>query len=152
MIRFSGEILIERPAEEIFDFVADERNNYDPRVRRTEMVTEGPIGVGTQFRSESVGTKDTIPMTVEITEYQRPTRLASTTRLSTMDIHNTLVFEPKDGGTLLRWQSGLAPRGAYKLLYPVVALAGKRQTSHLWENLKRTLEARNSRQPDPTEE
>ncbi len=151
MLSFSGETLIKRPAEEIFDFVADERNNYDPSIRRTEILTEGPIGVGTKFRSESVGTKQTIPMTVEITEYERPTRLSSKTRLDTMDIHSTLVFEPKDEGTLLRWKSGLAPRGVYKLLYPVLALAGRRQTTRIWESLKRTLEKRNAQEPNATD-
>jgi hypothetical protein len=151
MISFSGETFIKRPAEEIFDFVADERNNYDPSFRRTEILTEGPIGVGTKFKSENIGTKDTVPMTVEITEYERPTKLSSITRLDTMDVHNTLVLEPKDDGTLLHWSSGLAPRGVYKLLYPVVALAGKRQSARIWENLKHTLEKRNPPEPDPTD-
>ena len=46
-----GEIIINRPIEEVFDFVADERNEprFNPHMRRAEKVGDGPIGVGTHF-------------------------------------------------------------------------------------------------------
>ncbi|MGE5579445.1 MAG: SRPBCC family protein [Bacillota bacterium] len=140
MARISGEVFIRRPAEEIFDFVADERNNYDPGIRHTELLTEEPIGVGTRFRCESVSMGRAAEMVVEITEHERPKRFASSTHLASMDIHSTLVFEPADGGTLMRWSSSLEPHGLLKLLAPLLAAAGKRQTSAIWTNLKRTLE------------
>ena len=45
MARVSGEILIERPVEEVFDFVADQRNEpiYNPRMLQSEKITDGPI-------------------------------------------------------------------------------------------------------------
>lgn len=54
MVRIEGEIVIKRPLEEVFDFVADERNEprYNPRMRRAEQISDGPIGVGTRFRAE----------------------------------------------------------------------------------------------------
>jgi hypothetical protein len=41
MARVSGEILIERPVEEVFDFVADQRNEpiYNPRMLQSEKIT-----------------------------------------------------------------------------------------------------------------
>ena len=52
MARVEGEIIIYRPVEEVFDFVADERNEprYNPRMLDAEQISEGPIGVGTRFR------------------------------------------------------------------------------------------------------
>ena len=49
MIRIEGEIIINRPPEEVFDFIADERNEplYNPRMRHAEQISNGPIGVGT---------------------------------------------------------------------------------------------------------
>jgi hypothetical protein len=46
MANISGEILINRPVEQVFDFVADQRNEpiYNPRMLRSEKITEGPIG------------------------------------------------------------------------------------------------------------
>ena len=49
MARMKGEIIINRPVEEVFDFVADERNEPrdNPRMLRAEQISEGPIGLGT---------------------------------------------------------------------------------------------------------
>ena len=51
-----GEIVTDRSVEEMFDFVADERNEprCNPRMRRAEQLLDGPIGVGTRFRAETV--------------------------------------------------------------------------------------------------
>jgi len=48
----TGEILIRRPAGEVFGVVADERNepSYNPRMRRAEKLTPGPIGAGTRLK------------------------------------------------------------------------------------------------------
>ena len=48
MANVSGEILINRPVEQVFDFVADQRNepSYNPRMLQSEKITEGAIGVG----------------------------------------------------------------------------------------------------------
>jgi hypothetical protein len=43
MVQIEGEVVIEATPAEVFDFVADERNLYDPRIRRAEKVSEGPI-------------------------------------------------------------------------------------------------------------
>ena len=53
MARVSGEILINRPVEVVFDYVADQRNEpiYNPRMLQSEKITDGPIGVGTRFRA-----------------------------------------------------------------------------------------------------
>ena len=44
MARAECEILINRPVEEVFDFVVDERNepHYDPRMRDAEQTSRGP--------------------------------------------------------------------------------------------------------------
>ena len=52
MFSITGEVLIQRPPEGVFDFVARERNNYDPAVDHTVVLTAGPIGWAHAFRSE----------------------------------------------------------------------------------------------------
>jgi len=44
VVPIEGEIIIERPVEEVFDFVADERGEprYNPRMVRTEKLSAGP--------------------------------------------------------------------------------------------------------------
>ena len=53
MAPVEGEIIINRPVEEVFDFVADERNepHYNPRMVRAEKISEGQIGSGTRFHT-----------------------------------------------------------------------------------------------------
>jgi hypothetical protein len=53
MAKLSGAIMINRPVELVSDYVADQRNEpiYNPRMLRSEKITDGPIGVGTRFRA-----------------------------------------------------------------------------------------------------
>ena len=80
--RIEGDIIIKRPAEEVFDFCADERNEprYNPRMTLAEQTSSGPIGLGSQFRAEMRTMGRTMAMTIEWTAYERPRRLASWTR------------------------------------------------------------------------
>jgi hypothetical protein len=53
MARMEGEIVIGRPVEEVFDFVADSRNepSFNPAMAGVELLTALPIGRGTRFRA-----------------------------------------------------------------------------------------------------
>ena len=46
MARIKRELVINRPVPEVFDLVADERNEprYNPRIRRAEKLSPGTIG------------------------------------------------------------------------------------------------------------
>jgi uncharacterized protein YndB with AHSA1/START domain len=142
MVGVEGEIVINLPVEDVFDFVADERNEprFNPRMRRAEKISEGPIGVGTRFRAEVVSMGRPIEMVIEYTGYDQPRRLASTTHMSSMDIQYTLTFEPVPEGTRMRWSGDLEPRGIFKLMSPLVARMGRRQERRIWASLKRILE------------
>jgi uncharacterized protein YndB with AHSA1/START domain len=144
MARIEGEIMINRPVEEVFDFVADERNEprYNPDMVRAEMLTPEPVGLGSRFRAEMRTRPRPVVMTVEFTGYDRPRRLSSTTRLATMDIQGALTFDPVPGGTRMRWSWDVAPRGLLKLMSPLVVRVGARQERAIWTGLKQLLEAR----------
>lgn len=144
MSHVEGQIVIRRPVDEVFDFVADERNepHYNPQMRRAEQTSAGPIGVGTTFRAESLTRGRPVEMTITFTDFARPQRLSSSTHLSNMDIQGTLTFDPVPEGTRMRWFWDLEPRGMLKLMTPVVALIGRRQERTIWTSLKRYLEAR----------
>ena len=78
---------------------------------------------------------------IEITDYHRPRSLASTTHMSSMDLHGTLTFEPAPEGTRMEWSWDLEPGGVLKLLSPLIATIGRRQEQRIWTGLKRHLEA-----------
>jgi Polyketide cyclase / dehydrase and lipid transport len=101
MVKIDGEILIGRPVEDVFDFVADSRNepSFNPSMTGVELLTPLPIGVGTRFRARMgrAGTQ----MLVELTEFDRPHRLGSRTTSSMMHTSGTLTFAAGGDGTVM---------------------------------------------------
>ena len=63
-----GEIIIGRPVEEVFDVVADERNEprYNPRLLWVEKISSGPISRGTRFRAATKTMGRPFEMTIEL--------------------------------------------------------------------------------------
>jgi uncharacterized protein YndB with AHSA1/START domain len=166
MAHIEGEITIARPIDEVFDFVADERNEprYNPRMTSADKTSPGPVGAGTRYRARSVARGRAVEMTIETTEYDRPRRLASSTSLAMMNVHGALTFDPVRGGTLMRWSWDLEPHGLLKLMTPLIVLQGRRQEKEIWTGLKHLLEsggtssgpsgdgtAATERPPDPTQ-
>lgn len=74
MATITGSIEIDRPVEEVFGFVADERNEprYNPDLLRSSKITDGPITVGTRFTAVHRSRGRPVEMTIEITECDRP--------------------------------------------------------------------------------
>ena len=142
MIHIKGDILIDRPVENVFDYVADECNepSYNAQMRLVEKISDGPIGVGTQYRADVVSGSRPVSMVIEYTAYERPRRLASKTTMSAMDIAYTLTFEPVGEGTRMGWSGEIEPHGMLKLMGPLVAWMGRRQERRIWTGLKGILE------------
>jgi hypothetical protein len=140
--RIAGDIVIERLVEDVFDFVADERNEprYNRRMLHAEKTSPGPVGRGSRFRAEFASRGRPVAVT-ELTAYERPRRLASETRMAAFSVSGTLTFDEIPEGTHMRWDWELEPRGLLKLAAPIVALVGQRQERETWASLKRFLEA-----------
>lgn len=143
MVSVQGEILIERRPEEVFDFVADQENEprYNPDMRYAKKKSEGPIGVGTRFDATMTGRGRLVPMTIQLTEYDRPRRLSSDVHMEAMDLKGGLTFQPVDGGTRMSWSWDLQPHGFLRFLGPLVASMGRRMETRIWTGLKQLLEA-----------
>lgn len=154
MTRIEGEIVINRPVDEVFDFVADERNElrYNSRMVRAELITPEPIGPGAVFRVETLMLRRVVETTVEFTVFERPRLLGlrsySVTRgrgARSMLTEGSLSFVPLHEGTRLQWSWVVESPGAFGLAAPLAALVGSRQEKKIWGNLKRLLE----REPRP---
>lgn len=142
MAHFSGSVTIARAPEDVFDFVADERNEprYNPEMTTVQKLTDGPIGVGTRWRATVVSRGRPLSMEIEVTEFSRPARLGSVTRMTTARITGGLTFAPAAGGTLMSWSWNLEPKGAMRLLGPVFGAVGRKQEERIWRSLKQLLE------------
>ena len=142
MVHIEGEVVINRPVETVFDFVADECNEprYNPNMLRAEKISDGPIGLGTRFRAETASRGKPVEIILEITVYDRPKLLTSSIRMAIMDINGTLTFDTVDGGTRMKWSWDMKPHGIFILMKPMLGIIGKRQEQHNWKCLKHYLE------------
>ena len=143
MAHIAGEVMIHAPVDEVFDMVADERNEprYNPRIVRAEKVTDGAVGRGARFVAEpkSMGAKGA--MTLEVLEYDRPHRLHNVVRSSYLQVDGTLTFEEVDGGTRLRWDWDMGLVGPTRVLSPVLAVIGPNWERRNWVGLKEYMES-----------
>ncbi|WP_327635204.1 SRPBCC family protein [Kribbella sp. NBC_00482] len=143
MTRIVGEVTIDAPVVEVFDMVADERNEprYNPRIVRAEMVSEGPIGTGSRFAAVPKGMGAKGEMTLELVEYDRPHRLHSVVRASYLLVDGTLTFDEVEGGTRLRWDWDTVLLGWSRLLSPVLSVFGRGWERRNWVGLKKYMES-----------
>jgi uncharacterized protein YndB with AHSA1/START domain len=145
MARFQRETVINRPVEEVFDFVTDARNEprYNPRILNVEKPTPGPIGPSTHFVLVSKAMGRRMAVEYEITAYERPRRMTSRTiqGLPLMDVESAETFEAVGGGTRMRWVWEVKPRGAAgRLMTPILARMLGRRLERAFTNIKRVLE------------
>jgi hypothetical protein len=144
MASIEGDIVINRPVDEVFHFVADARNEprYNARMLRAEKLSPGPVGLGTRFRDEVRSLRRPAEVTIEITGYEPPRRLDSSIHMSTMDIEGRLTFDPAGAGTRMHWSWELLPHGVLRPMAPLVARIGRRSEQRVWSNLKHYLESK----------
>jgi hypothetical protein len=143
VVHISGEVTIDAPVEEVFDMVADERNEprYNPRILRAEKVSKGPVGRGARFVAVPKGVGASGKMTLEVLEYDRPHRLHNVVRSSYMHVDGTLTFEDLNGRTRVAWDWAMGLVGPMRLLSPVLALIGPGWERRNWIGLKEYMES-----------
>jgi len=136
----TGHVRIAAPVEQVFDTVADSRNepSFNPAMTSVELLTPLPIGLGTRFRVRMgrAGTQ----MLVELTEFDRPYRLGSRTTSSMMQTSGALTFAADGEGTVMGWDWQVRPKGLMRMLGPLFGPLGGRMERRIWTGLKHLLE------------
>lgn len=141
MVKARVEIEINRPIEEVFDLWADMRNDqaWHPMAQgKAEMVTPGPLGVGTVF-------KGTYKRMGEVTEktvaYERPTKLSRQGSARNFRMESNFILEKVSGDrTRLVASGSVTPLGLMKLMTPLMALMMPKQLYKVMYQLKVTAE------------
>ncbi|HET9646794.1 MAG TPA: nitroreductase/quinone reductase family protein [Microlunatus sp.] len=142
MTRIRGSLDIARPVAEVFDTVADQRNEprYNPRMTASTKLTDGPIGVGTRFEATVLSRGKPLPISIEYTDFERPHRIASRSVMAGAVAAGRIRCDPIASGTRFSWDWTVTLTGAARLAGPVVGLVGRRQERDIWTGLKHLLE------------
>ena len=132
--------VIERPAEEIFDLLADIRRNPEwcPAFTGSEKLTDGPVGRDAVFRTSMRGMGD---LQIRITRYERPRRIWFTTSAKAAEIRHNFVLMPRMGGTHVDQEIDIRPRGVLRMVAPVMAQMLRRSIRSNTAALKAYLES-----------
>jgi uncharacterized protein YndB with AHSA1/START domain len=134
------EMAFEHPRERVFDFLADVRNerSWNPDVVSIEKLSDGPVGPGSSFRGEFRGVG---AMTIRITGYERPHRLAIAGEASRLAMD--VVYELSGDGraTSVVMVGDVRPKGALRAMAPVVGAVMRRQLAERPAQLRRALDA-----------
>lgn len=143
--RFEATTVIDRPIEEVFDFLADGTNDpkFSPRVLEIAKTTDGPVGVGTRFASTVKDAGMKTKREFRLTEFQPPTRIRWA------EISKNLVTAPEGGydlapegtGTRLTVYNVLEGHGPGKLLAPLALRSARKGADDFARAIKQAVEA-----------
>jgi hypothetical protein len=128
VIRARGEVRIERSREQVFDFLADLRNEpqFNSDARDIVKVTAGEIGLNTVY------TETVRPLgffEVRIHEYDRPRLLGFDAKNARADIRVIFRLTSADGATDMTAEIEMAPRGAFRVMTPLLGPMLRRMMS-----------------------
>jgi uncharacterized protein YndB with AHSA1/START domain len=147
MARIEASVVINRPVEEVFEFVTNPKNDllWESGALESEQTSEGPMGVGTTLRSVSLMMGRRMEMTAEVTEYEPNRKIKYKGASGPMSIEASYTFEPVEGGTRVSFVGEGETRGFFKRLFGladsiVVRMMQRSMLTH-FASLKDILEA-----------
>jgi len=143
MSKIQRSIVIERPIDEVWDFVHDTTKDalWQTTLVESRLLTEGPKRVGTRVQEVRRFMGVRLEMDLELTEFE-PNRKSSLKAVSGgIPLSGSYVLEPLDGATRFTVTGELDAHGAFKLAEPVFARITSRELEANLGHLKDLLEA-----------
>jgi uncharacterized protein YndB with AHSA1/START domain len=143
--RFEATVKIDRPIEEVFDFLADGENDpkFSPRVLEIRKTTDGPPGVGTVYASTVKDAGMKTKREFELTEFERPTRIRWAERSKNLITASEGGYDlaPDGDGTRVTIHNVLEGHGPGKLLAPLALRAARKGADDFGRAIKTAVEA-----------
>jgi carbon monoxide dehydrogenase subunit G len=143
--RFEATIVIDRPIEQVFAFLADGENDkkFSSRVQEIAKTTDGPPGVGTIYASTVKDAGMTTKREFKLTEFDPPNRI----RWS--ELSKNIVTAPVGGydlapageGTEVTIFNELQGHGFGVLIAPLALRSARRGADDFARSIKAAVEA-----------
>jgi ligand-binding SRPBCC domain-containing protein len=142
MITFEKTIFINRPQQEVFDFMSNLENDAQWRsLESVKRTSGGPIGAGSTWRETSKFMGREIEFEVEFISYDPPHQFVAKTTSGPFPMEITNKFETQDGGTLITLSANAEVGGFFKMAEGLVSKQAQKQLESDWAALKKLLEA-----------
>jgi len=149
-------VIIERPVEEVFEFVVDLSNipSTDPSVQSVEKTSEGPIDAGSTFRMRQKAPPlgKVREASVRYTAVEPNRKIEFEAMVGPISPTASLTFEQANGGTRVTFRGEPNPVGPFRLLSPLIERQGQRMWDKRLARLKSTLESSEEHQPQEEED
>lgn len=139
MPAFTDEMRIDSPSTTVFDLMADARNElqWNDGVSRVELLTDEPVGDGSQFIVEDRRGEHEVTVTL----FDRAERVEFALTSKGMDVAIRFVFTEKDGTTTAVGNFDAQPKGFMKVLLPLLMPMIKRDIAKQHVHFKELCEA-----------
>lgn len=143
MIKIAESIVVNRPIEEVFAYIADAENmqEWAAEVVDAKKTSEGPMGVGTTLTVAVKLLGRRVENSHVVTIYEPNIKFAFKTTSGPIPSVATESVEAVNGGTKFTIVAEAEPGGFFKLAEPIVERMLQRQWETNVVNLKDLLEA-----------
>jgi uncharacterized protein YndB with AHSA1/START domain len=144
MTTITETVLIQRPPEDVFQFVTDltKTTLWQTTIDELRQVTPGPMAVGTQATDVRRFLGRRIESQWEVVEHDPPRRSAIRGISGPIPFTGTYTLEPVEGATRFTSTVELDAHGFFKLAEPIFAGIARRELRSNLGHLKDLLEAR----------
>lgn len=139
MVEFKNQIDIQAAPELVFDELSDVRHEqrWSDKLRSVELLTPEPVGVGSRLRAKWSGA----PVNdLVYREYERPVRWRTESTSWLMTVEVLLEVAPTTSGSRLFSTWNLRPRGALRILSPMLGRAFNQDVAENMRSAKQHVE------------
>jgi ligand-binding SRPBCC domain-containing protein len=138
-------VVINRPPEEVFDYVANRENlpEWSAPIQEVQKETQGPlVEEGARFTTVAKFLGQRFETPFEVSVHEPPRRHTDRSTGGPFPQEFTHIFEEVEGGgTRLTEVTDAEPGGFFRLAGPLLEIAGRRQFRADLDTLKDLLEA-----------
>ena len=142
-MNFETSVLIERPIEQVFDYVSDPTTfpRWNSAVQSVRETSAGADGVGATYLMERELPGGRAENALEVVEVNRPTLFVIRTTSGPTPFLYRYVLADEEGATMLELAAEVELGGVAGALGPLASRAVKRGVDSNFADLKRILES-----------